>query len=156
MVSITLRLPDSNNDIYIFLFFMYSHRREHLSRSLLLDHKLWVKLCWKLDDKPPKVGFPNRLYLLGSSVQLLAFFVSDARHRPEGLSSDAAGVSHALSGSQTDKLTRDHRMTLDEAHLILNSKKDQPVEHIIKVMFLCVSFPMLLFNFNRIMNSYFP
>ncbi|GJJ06560.1 hypothetical protein Clacol_000753 [Clathrus columnatus] len=54
----------------------------------------------------------------------------NARHRPDTLSE--AGVSNAVSGSVTDKLTREHRMTLDEAHLVLNTKKDQPIEQIIK------------------------
>jgi import inner membrane translocase subunit TIM16 len=33
----------------------------------------------------------------------------------------------------TDKLTREHRMTLDEAHLILNTKREEGIEQILKV-----------------------
>jgi import inner membrane translocase subunit TIM16 len=47
--------------------------------------------------------------------------------------SDVAGVSNATSGSITDKLTRDHRMTLDEAHLILNLKAGETIEQVLKV-----------------------
>lgn len=75
---------------------------------------------------------PFSLFTLRGFVHRF-FSPPDARHRPEGLSSDAAGVSHALSGSSTDKLTREHRMTFDEAHLILNSKKEESIEQIIKV-----------------------
>ncbi|KAJ3823120.1 hypothetical protein F5880DRAFT_570544 [Lentinula raphanica] len=44
---------------------------------------------------------------------------------------DVAGVGHASSGSITDQLTRQHRMTLDEAHLILNVKHEQGLETIL-------------------------
>lgn len=47
--------------------------------------------------------------------------------------SDAEGVRNATSGSLTDKLTRDHRMTLDEAHLILNLKQGESMEQVLKV-----------------------
>lgn len=57
---------------------------------------------------------------------------SDAKHRPEALSSDVGGVRNATSGSVTDKLTREHRMTLDEAHLILNVKRGEAMENIMK------------------------
>ena len=46
---------------------------------------------------------------------------------------DASGVGHANSGSATDNLTRQHRMTLDEAQLILNVKRDEEMESILKV-----------------------
>lgn len=39
----------------------------------------------------------------------------------------------ATSGSLTDRLTREHRMTLDEARLILNVKKEEPMERIMQV-----------------------
>ncbi|KAG9316721.1 protein transporter [Chiua virens] len=58
--------------------------------------------------------------------------VQNAKHRPEALSSDAAGVRNATSGSVADKLTREHRMTLDEAHLILNAKRGEAMETILK------------------------
>lgn len=57
----------------------------------------------------------------------------DAKHTPAGSSSDVAGVSNATSGSITDKLTREHRMTIDEAYLILNLKRGEPMEQIVKV-----------------------
>lgn len=49
------------------------------------------------------------------------------------MGTDAAGVGHANSGSPTDQLTRHHRMTLDEAQLILNVKKGDEIEKILKV-----------------------
>lgn len=49
---------------------------------------------------------------------------------------DAAGVGHATSSSLTDRLTRQHRMTLDEAQLILNVKREDTIEAILKVMIL--------------------
>lgn len=61
------------------------------------------------------------------------FMGIDAKHRPQALGSDVAGVGNATSGSITDKLTRDHRMTLDEARLILNVKKEDQMERILQV-----------------------
>ena len=46
---------------------------------------------------------------------------------------DISGIRNATSGSITDKLTREHRMTLDEARLILNVKKEEPLEKILQV-----------------------
>lgn len=46
---------------------------------------------------------------------------------------EAEGVGNATTGSVTDKLTREHRMTLDEAHLILNTKREEAVERILQV-----------------------
>lgn len=58
----------------------------------------------------------------------------DAKHSPQGaLGGDVAGVGNATSGSMTDQLTRQHRMTLDEAHLILNVKRGEELEVILKV-----------------------
>ena len=54
---------------------------------------------------------------------------------------DAAGVSNATSGSATDKLTREHRMTLDEAHLILNLKHGESMEQVLKVCGLMMGKP---------------
>ncbi|KIY43999.1 hypothetical protein FISHEDRAFT_52234, partial [Fistulina hepatica ATCC 64428] len=45
---------------------------------------------------------------------------------------DIEGVNNAKSGSITDKLTREHRMTVDEAQLILNVKRDANMEQILK------------------------
>ncbi|KAI0066069.1 hypothetical protein BV25DRAFT_1879062 [Artomyces pyxidatus] len=47
-------------------------------------------------------------------------------------SSDVAGVKNATTGSLTDKLTREHRMTMDEAHLILNVKRGEQIERILQ------------------------
>lgn len=59
---------------------------------------------------------------------------TDAKTSPQGvLGNDVAGVGHANSGSATDQLTRQHRMTLDEAQLILNVKRETPMEQIMKV-----------------------
>lgn len=58
----------------------------------------------------------------------------DAKQAPAGaVTSDVAGVRNATSGSWTDKLTREHRMTLDEAHLILNTKREDGLEKVLKV-----------------------
>lgn len=45
---------------------------------------------------------------------------------------DAAGVGNANTGSMTDQLTRQYRMTLDEANLILNVKREDSMEQILK------------------------
>ncbi|KAG7446368.1 uncharacterized protein BT62DRAFT_820301, partial [Guyanagaster necrorhizus] len=51
---------------------------------------------------------------------------------PQAVGSDVAGVGNARSGSLTDQLTRQHRMTLDEAHLILNIKRGEELEKILQ------------------------
>ncbi|KAH8119075.1 protein transporter [Phellopilus nigrolimitatus] len=57
----------------------------------------------------------------------------NAQHRPQGgVMGDAAGVSHATSGSVTDRLTREHKMTMDEARLILNVKRGDATENILR------------------------
>ncbi|KAI0256029.1 hypothetical protein BJV78DRAFT_1168718 [Lactifluus subvellereus] len=57
----------------------------------------------------------------------------NAKHRPQGaIDSDVAGVGNATTGSLTDKLTREHRMTLDEAHLILNAKREDGIERVLQ------------------------
>ena len=62
------------------------------------------------------------------------FFYPDAKHRPAGASGgDIAGIENAKTGSITDTLTREHRMTLDEAQLILNLKRDDALEQVLKV-----------------------
>ena len=62
------------------------------------------------------------------------YVFADAKHRPQGaLTNDAAGVGHATSTSLTDRLTREHRLTLDEANMILNVKRGDPVEKAFKV-----------------------
>lgn len=58
----------------------------------------------------------------------------DAKHAPQNaIGADVAGVSNATSGTITDQLTRQHRMTLDEAHLILNIKRGESMENVLKV-----------------------
>ncbi|KAI0339824.1 hypothetical protein BDW22DRAFT_1360845 [Trametopsis cervina] len=59
--------------------------------------------------------------------------VQNAKHRPEAaMGGDVAGLRTATSGSVTDRLTREHRMTLDEARLILNLKKEDPAEKMLQ------------------------
>ncbi|KAI8972238.1 Pam16-domain-containing protein [Trametes punicea] len=59
--------------------------------------------------------------------------IQNAKYRPPGAGgSDVAGVGNATSGSITDRLTREHRMTADEARLILNVKKEDPIEKIVQ------------------------
>lgn len=66
----------------------------------------------------------------------------DAKHRPQAAGgSDIAGVGNATTGSLTDKLTREHRMTLDEAHLILNTKRTEKLEDVLRVGFTFTSCP---------------
>ncbi|KAF9051046.1 hypothetical protein BDZ89DRAFT_1056934 [Hymenopellis radicata] len=59
--------------------------------------------------------------------------VKNAKTAPQaGMGSDVAGVGNARSGSLTDQLTRQHRMTLDEAHLILNTKSESTLENVLQ------------------------
>ncbi|KAI0093082.1 hypothetical protein BDY19DRAFT_406875 [Irpex rosettiformis] len=59
--------------------------------------------------------------------------IQNAKSRPEAaMGGDVSGLQTATSGSLTDRLTREHRMTLDEARLILNLKKEDPAEKIIQ------------------------
>lgn len=60
---------------------------------------------------------------------------TDAKQAPQAaLDSDVAGMGNATSASATDQITRQHRMTLDEAHLILNvDKREVDLETIMKV-----------------------
>ena len=65
---------------------------------------------------------------------------ADAKYRPTGAAgADVAGVGNATSGSLTDRLTREHRMTADEARQILNVKKEDSVERIMQVRRCLVS-----------------
>ncbi|KAF8161046.1 Pam16-domain-containing protein [Crassisporium funariophilum] len=80
-----------------------------------------------------------QIFITGSRILGKAFFeagrqaVKNAKHSPQGvMGHDAAGVGHATSGSPTDQLTRQHRMTLDEAQLILNVKRGETMEQIMK------------------------
>jgi len=69
-----------------------------------------------------------------SAKHTLRVLCVDAKHHPQGaIGSDVAGVGNATTGSMTDKLTREHRMTLDEAHLVLNTKHADGIERILQV-----------------------
>lgn len=72
------------------------------------------------------------------------------------MGNDAAGVSHATSSSLTDQLTRQHRMTLDEAQLILNVKRGDEMQQVLKVTHLFLSaIPALSIDFpTRTMNIF--
>ncbi|KAG8808036.1 hypothetical protein FRC19_006163 [Serendipita sp. 401] len=57
----------------------------------------------------------------------------NAQHRPIlAAGGDAVGVQNATSMSITDKLTREHKMTADEARLILNIGKEEGIEAMMK------------------------
>ncbi|KAF8210150.1 Pam16-domain-containing protein [Mycena galopus ATCC 62051] len=58
--------------------------------------------------------------------------VKNAKQSPQALGGDVSGVGNANSASRTDQLTRQHRMTLDEAHLILNVKNGEEIEKIMQ------------------------
>ncbi|KAF8813577.1 protein transporter [Phlegmacium glaucopus] len=80
-----------------------------------------------------------QILITGSRILGKAFFeagrqaVKNAKHSPQSvMGSDAAGVGHATSDSPTDQLTRQHRMTLDEAQLILNVKRGDGMQQIMK------------------------
>ena len=53
----------------------------------------------------------------------------DAKATPGGVAEEAAGVRNAAG----DSLTQTHRMTIDEAHLILNIKRGEPLTNALKV-----------------------
>ncbi|KAF9531586.1 Pam16-domain-containing protein [Crepidotus variabilis] len=80
-----------------------------------------------------------QIFLSGSRILGKAFWeagrqaVKNAKSAPQAaMGTDAAGVGHASSGSPTDQLTRQHRMTLDEAQLILNTKREGTLETVMK------------------------
>jgi len=70
---------------------------------------------------------------------------ADAKHRPALASSDAVGVNNATSQSPTDRLTREHRMTLDEARMILNVRPLDNIEIVAQVR-PSMPFSSLLFS----------
>ena len=72
-------------------------------------------------------------WLSYNSIALLSR--PDAQHRPQAIAGDAAGVGNATSSSATDQLTRAHKMTLDEARLILNMKREDSLAAALKVSF---------------------
>ncbi|KIK67063.1 hypothetical protein GYMLUDRAFT_69258 [Collybiopsis luxurians FD-317 M1] len=80
-----------------------------------------------------------QIFIAGSRILGKAFVeagrqaAKNARAPAQGsVGSDVAGVGNANSGSITDQLTRQHRMTLDEAHLILNVRRGEEMETILK------------------------
>ncbi|KAL1742078.1 hypothetical protein HDZ31DRAFT_44052 [Schizophyllum fasciatum] len=59
--------------------------------------------------------------------------IKNAKYTPEAVAGgDVAGLKNATSQSITDQLTRQHRMTLDEAELILNVKREAEMEQVMK------------------------
>ncbi|PPQ68194.1 hypothetical protein CVT25_015026 [Psilocybe cyanescens] len=80
-----------------------------------------------------------QIFITGTRILGKAFWeagrqaAKNAKHSPAAvMGHDSAGVGHATSGSPTDQLTRQHRMTLDEAQLILNVKRGDDIEQILK------------------------
>ncbi|KAF6762960.1 hypothetical protein DFP72DRAFT_1140225 [Ephemerocybe angulata] len=74
-----------------------------------------------------------RILISGSRALGKAFYEAGRQAAKKGaIAGDAAGVGHANSGSVTDQLTRQHRMTLDEARLILNVNKEAELEQVLK------------------------
>jgi hypothetical protein len=76
-----------------------------------------------------------------NNADTLHSYPADARYKPEGGGGEAAGMDNATTGSTTDQMTRTHRMTLDEAHLILNVKRGEIMEKVNEVSYtiLCQS-----------------
>jgi len=70
--------------------------------------------------------FGKALYAAGQQA------IKNAKTTPQALGGEITGVQNATTGSLTDKLTREHRLTLDEAHLILNSKREESLEGILE------------------------
>lgn len=59
--------------------------------------------------------------------------MSDARHKPEAPDAGPSG-----SGGGSKSLTADLAMSLEEAHLILNVKKEEKMEAILDVSFVAL------------------
>ncbi|KAF5389378.1 hypothetical protein D9757_004329 [Collybiopsis confluens] len=83
--------------------------------------------CWQLLSAMSSPRAIIQIVITGSRILGKAFLeagrqaAKNARSPAQGaVGSDVAGVGNANSGSITDQLTRQHRMTLDEAHLVLN------------------------------------
>jgi import inner membrane translocase subunit TIM16 len=91
-------------------------------------YPLWTSLV-----RPPKKQRNKEGMSFQEHWKLIIYGI-DAKQAPPGaITSDVAGVRNATSGSWTDRLTREHRMTLDEAHLILNTKREDALENVLKV-----------------------
>jgi import inner membrane translocase subunit TIM16 len=69
-----------------------------------------------------------------TDVKLVDFRSTDFKYKPEGADdTNPAGASGSTAGNSSQRLTSDLKMTLDEACLILNVKKDTPLEAVQKV-----------------------
>lgn len=107
--------------------------RKLSSKSSSRGLKYLGRRCWRQPAKLQKVCHHAGFHVAVTGW-LMAHSFADAKHRPQGaIGSEAEGVGNATTGSVTDKLTREHRMTLDEAHLILNTKRGEAVERILQV-----------------------
>lgn len=123
--GITLRLYMSHST----LTRSFSRRQKPSCRYSSQAPGFWARLSSKLVDRPSKVRVPH----IFTRPRILILHV-DAKASPAGaMGNDASGVGHANTGSPTDQLTRSHRMTVDEASLILNAKKGDTMEQILKV-----------------------
>ncbi|KAF8629246.1 hypothetical protein AX17_005825 [Amanita inopinata Kibby_2008] len=135
LTSRNLVIPTRNDPVFVTTLALLPARarnRCHLQRFsfkfLLQGVGSWARHSLKPGDKPSKVDASS---LSLNSLTNVSY--ADAKHRPPGAAgSDVAGIDNATSGSLTDRLTREHRMTLDEAHLILNVKHSEGIEHVIK------------------------
>lgn len=125
----------------------------HLSLSALPEHSsTWTvsvfskshspdRHCWRTNIRQGPNGCrptscPKCVVTYLVRRCIYSYMQTDAKHRPEGaLGGDVTGMRAANSGSITDRLTREHRMTLDEARLILNLKKEEPAERMLQVRF---------------------
>jgi len=110
-----------------------SRPQKLLSKSSSRGLKYLGRHYWRPPDKLQKVCLHVGSYVVAAGW-LMAHLFADAKNGPQGaIGSEVAGVGNATTGSVTDKLTRDHRMTLDEAHLILNAKRGEVIERIVQV-----------------------
>lgn len=106
-----------------------SRRQKPLCKYSSQAPGYWARLSSKLADRPSKVRVPH----ISAQPPNLIFY-TDAKASPAGaMGNDASGIGNANTGSPTDQLTRSHRMTVDEANLILNAKKGDSIEQIFKV-----------------------
>lgn len=96
------------------------------------------KAFWEAGKQAVKSAHGNILTSLNLFLPSI-----DAKHSPQSaLGNDVDGVGTATSGSATDQLTRLHRMTVDEAHMILNVKRGDSIEAIMKVCYHHVYFDL--------------
>ena len=63
----------------------------------------------------------------------------DFKYKPEGMDQNTAPSSS--KGASSNAATMQHQMSIDEAHLILNVKKEDPMEIIQKVSLGSMSLP---------------